>query len=69
LKAFFDKESYDKLEFLRFRVASPAGLERGSQLTVKANLHWFMEGHDGVTTYYFFLVHEGGAWLVDGILR
>jgi len=70
LKTLFDKESYDRLEFLRFRLtpgqASEAG---GAQATVKVNVHWFLEGNDGVTTYYFFLTQERGAWLLDGLIR
>lgn len=71
LKSAFNKRSYNRIEFLRMDLitdgASQAPNTRG--LTVKANLHWFLEGYEGTQTFYFILTKERGGWVVDRLVH
>lgn len=64
-RKIFNKESYDKIDFQELKV-----FERGKtkQIDLKANLYWFMEGMEGVQTFYFTLVKEKDRWLLDWIV-
>jgi transposase len=65
LKRAFNKEGYEKVEFLRTDFVD----EKSAQsLTVKANLYWFMEGYEGIQTFYFILKRERGDWVLDWLV-
>jgi hypothetical protein len=65
LKRAFNKEGYEKVEFLR---ADFVDEKSAQSLTVKANLYWFMEGYEGIQTFYFMLKKERGDWVLDWLV-
>jgi hypothetical protein len=70
LKSAFNKESYNRIEFLRTDLISDGGSQapKTKELTIKANLHWFSEGYQGTQTFYFVLTKEKGDWVVDSLV-
>lgn len=71
LKSAFNKESYDRIEFLRTDLITYGASQppNTKELTVKANLHWFLEGYAGTQTVYFILTKERGDWVVDRLVH
>jgi len=64
-KNVFNKESYEKIDFVKIDLVDNG---KGSRMTIKANVHWFIEGYDGVSTIYFMLEKAKGEWLLDGLV-
>jgi len=62
LKSAFNKESYNRIEFLRTDLITDGASQapKTKELTIKANLHWFSEGYQGTQTFYFVLTKEKG---------
>jgi hypothetical protein len=71
LKSAFNKGSYDRIEFLRTDLVTDGASQAPNtkELTVKANLHWFVEGYEGSQTFYFILTKERGDWVVDRLVH
>ncbi len=65
LKKIFNKESYDRLDFQEVKLFNR---ELTKHSSVKANLHWFAEGYEGVQTMYFMLIKEKDRWLLDWLV-
>jgi len=65
LKRIFDKESYTKIDFIKIELSDA---KTPPNITLKTNLHWFMEGYDGSTTIYFILAKIKGEWLLDWLI-
>lgn len=70
LKSAFNKESYNRIELLRTDLItdSASQAQKTKELTIKANLHWFSEGYQGIQTFYFVLTKEKGDWVVDSLV-
>lgn len=70
LKSAFNKGSYNRIEFLRMDLITDGASQAPNtkELTVKANLHWFLEGYEGTQTFYFILTKERGDWVVDRLV-
>ena len=70
LRTAFNKESYNSIEFLRTDLITNGGSQTPNtkELTIKANLHWFAEGYEGVQTFYFILTKERGNWVLDSLV-
>jgi hypothetical protein len=66
LKKVFDKESYTKIDFIKIDLFNK---ENPSHITLRANVYWFMEGYDGVTTFYFMLVKVKDELLLDWLIH
>ena len=64
-KKVFDKESYEKIDFIKIDLVDKG---KGLSMTVKANVYWFIEGYDGVSTIYFILEKVKGEWLLDWLV-
>jgi hypothetical protein len=64
-KNIFNKESYDRIAIHELKISAP---EKTMQMNIKADLYWFLEGLEGVQTFYFTLVKEKDAWLLDWIV-
>ena len=62
IKKIFNKESYYKIDFKDVKL-----LDKGNSkdMTIKADLYWFMESYEGIQTFYFMLVKEKDQWMVD----
>ena len=71
LKSAFNKESYGRIDFLRTDLITDGASQTPNtkELTVKANLHWFLEGYEGTQTFYFILTKEKGGWVVDRLVH
>jgi hypothetical protein len=62
LRNAFNKESYEKIEFLRtdLTLEGTAARPMARELSIKANLYWLGEGYDGIRTFYFILREDRG---------
>jgi hypothetical protein len=71
LKSAFNKGSYTRIEFLRTDLITDGGSQppNTKELSVKVNLHWFLEGYEGTQTLYFILTKERGDWVVDRLVH
>lgn len=67
LKRVFDKESYTKIDFIKIDLIDSSEQE-SPHITIKANVYWFMEGYDGITTFYFMLVKIKDEWFLDWLI-
>lgn len=65
LKKGFDKESYEKIDFVKTDLVDKG---KGLHMTIKANVYWFIEGYDGISTIYFMLEKVKGEWLLDWLV-
>jgi hypothetical protein len=70
LRRAFNKESYNRIEFLRTDLMTEGSAQRPEvkELSLKANLYWFAEGYDGVQTFYFILKREAGDWVLQSLV-
>jgi hypothetical protein len=66
LKRAFNKESYTKIEFIKVELFDA---KKSPHMTLKTNLHWFMEGYDGSTTVIFLLVKIKDEWFLDWLIH
>lgn len=64
-KKVFDKESYEKIDFVKIDLVDKG---KGLRMNIKANVYWFIEGYDGVSTIYFILEKVKGEWLLDWLV-
>lgn len=62
LKRAFDKESYIKIDFIKIDLFND---NNPLKMTLKTNLHWFSEGYDGISTFYFILMKVKEEWCLD----
>lgn len=63
LKAYFDKETYSKIDFRKIEYHDE------KSVTVKVNLYWENEGYDGIQTFYFEFEKKQGIWLISWIMH
>jgi len=65
LRSAFNKESYFRIDFVKTQFVAKGA---SKNLTVRANLYWFLEGYEGVQTYYFILLKQKDGWVLDWLI-
>ena len=65
LRSAFNKESYFRIDFVKTQFVDKG---TSKNLTVRANLYWFLEGYEGVQTYYFILLKQKDGWVLDWLI-
>ena len=66
LKSIFNKESYLRIAFQEVTLFND---NKPQSMVVKANVDWFLEGFEGVQTFYFMLVKEQNEWALDWLIH